>query len=254
MNLATPSNACMQWLQQSLRDLKNARVQDSPSSVDLPVTRERLLAALYAGNRAVAQDLCDAHDRAFGRARASVMDLILPSVYQIEEQWLAGARSYGEVLCAYWHVQGLLQRDAQGLRQPPHMLDMPVQGQVVLATVPGCEHTLGVWVVSESFRAWGWQVTTVLEGGREALVQAVSQRPVDFLGLSVGHDAALEGLVDLLKHLRASSCNPALRILVGGNIFDMPAAQYDWIGADYLAATANDALQYCASMFQRPAH
>ena len=254
MNLAHPSDACKQWLQDALRSLGAARALDLPATTDLALSQERLLAAVCAGDRARAQRICEVHDRDSGQPRASVMDLILPAVHRIEMQWLGGERSYSEVLHAFWHLQHLLQAPDERAGPPLPDAIPAAQGRVVLATAPGCEHTLGVLVVSESFRSWGWEVHTVLEGSRPALIQEVMRRSIDVLGLSVGHDAGLQGLADLLRELRASSRNPALQIMLGGNVFDMPPAQYDWIGADHVAASPHDALQFCASKLLRPTH
>ena len=53
------------------------------------------------------------------------------------------------------------------------------------------------------------------------------------------------GLADHIKNFRSVSKNPSIRIILGGNVFDMRASEYDWIGADYIAYSPNEALQYC---------
>lgn len=254
MNHDFASDACAQWLQNSLRSLKTNPLEEQHTSVDLAMPRQQLLAAMYERDLAAAQRICRAYAEASAGASASVRDLILPTVYAVEQEWLADRRDYNETLTAFWYLQQLLESPKNGPDRQPYVRPAPVQGRTVFATAPGCEHNLGVLVVSDYFRSWGWQVSTILEGRREVLVRQVSSLPIDFLGLSVGHDAGLVGMPELLQELRTCSCNPGMKILLGGNIFDMPSVEYAWLGADCLVTSPQDALQFCASIAQHRTH
>jgi len=254
MSINSALDACTQWLQHSLRSLKTDHVEVRLSSAALALPRQKLLAALYERDLVAAQRICQEFDEIKTGAQSSVRDLILPSVYAVEREWLDNSRDYNDTLAAFWYLQKLLERPKLGPEHQPFARSSSVQGRTVFATAPGCEHNLGVLVVSDYFRSWGWPAMTLLEGRREVLVREVSSQPIDFLGLSVGHDAGLEGLPELLQELRAFSCNSAMRILVGGNIFDMPVDAYAWIGADCLVTTPQDALQYCASIAHHRTH
>ena len=254
MNIDSASEACVQWLQDSLRSLKTAPAENRHSPTDLAIPRQKLLAALYRRDLEAARHICQEFDELRAGAQSSVRDLILPSVYAVEQEWLVDRRDYNETLTAFWYLQQLLERPKNRPDHQPSVRSTSVQGRTVFATAPGCEHNLGVLVVSDYFRSWGWQVSTLLQGRREVLVREVSSQPIDFLGLSVGHDAGLEGIPELLQELRACSCHSAMKILVGGNIFDMPVGEYAWIGADCLVTTPQDALQYCVSIAHHRTH
>ena len=254
MNINSASDNCTQWLQNSLRSLKTDPVEERDPSTDLVLPRQQLLEALYGRDLVAAQRICQEFDELRAWTQSSVRDLILPSVYALEQEWLVDRRDYNETLTAFWYLQQLLERPKNRPNHPSSVRSTSVQGRTVFATAPGCQHNLGVLVVSDYFRSWGWQVSTLLEGRREVLVREVSSQTIDFLGLSVGHDAGLKGMPELIQELRACSCNSAMKILIGGNIFDMPVGEYAWIGADCLVSTPLDALQYCASIAHHRTH
>ncbi len=254
MNINSTSDACIQWLQNSLRTMKIKGIEERAPSANLVLQRQHLLTALYERDLLTAQRVCQEFDEVRTGTQSTSRDLILPSVYAVEQAWLGDTRDYNETLTAFWYLQKLLERPMNGLGHQPSVQSPSVQGRTVFATAPGCEHNFGVLVLSEYFRSWGWQVSTLLEGGREGLVREVSSQPIDFLGLSVGHDAALKGIPELLQELRTCSINPGMKILLGGNIFDMPASEYAWIGADCLATLPQDALQFCTSIAQDRTH
>ncbi len=254
MNIYSSSDACTLWLHHSLHSLKKNLVENLNSSVDLVLPRQRLLAALYERDLVTAQRICREFDEAGAGANSSVRYLILPSVYAVEQEWLVDRRGYYETLTAFCCIQQLLEFSKSGSDHKRSASSMSMQGRTVFAAAPGCEHNLGVLIVSDYFRSWGWQVSTLLSGRRDVLMQEVNSKSIDFLGLSVGHDAGLEGVPELLQELRKCSCNPAMKILLGGNIFDMPAVEYAWIGADCLVTSPEEALQFCTSIVEHRTH
>lgn len=248
------TSACADWLEDALRGLKGKGNGPLVPSTGWASQRHELLLAVHRGDLAVAQEICQTHDQRRSQAGSCVVELILPTVHQVEKQWLSDAWAYNDVLFAFWNLQQLLLRRQDAGAPKRQWMGSASHGSAVFAPAPGNDHNLGALVVSEHFRACGWQVDTLLEGRKETLLQWVSERSVDVLGLSVGHDAALFGLGDLLLELRAASRHPAIRILIGGNVFEAAAAHYDWLGADCLAVTPEDALRYCASLAQRQNH
>ncbi len=258
MKIIQSANPCAQWLQDTLRDFRDATGQTGAGEHVHSDQFEQLLAALYGGDLSAAQAICRHYVTLGPAGRSSAMDLIVPAVYHIEKEWLNESRSYGSTLFAFWNLQQLLQRQQSvGLSDsssggPPAAPPLPGyrQGTLLMATVPGGAHTFGSLVVSGHFQANGWQVSTALESTRDALLHTVEDHHFDCVGLSLGQDSELEGLPDLLRDLRDASRNAALRVLVGGNIFVMRQSQYDWIGADYLASGAEDAFRYCLSVTQ----
>lgn len=254
MNSASASDVCVQWLKSALRSLTPGSDSIHATAARVPERHRAFMDAICLDDVHAAETLCRTHDRDSGNPNRSVIDLIVPTVHQLEREWLAHTRSYSEVLQAFWNLQQVLQlrqdSDARAVQDTPRAS----HGSVVLAAAPGNEHRLGALVVSAHFRASGWGVRTLSDASKDSLLQALHAQHTDVLGLSVGSDAGLLGLGDLLRELRALSHNPGLRIVLGGNIFDAPAAHYDWLGADCVALTPDDALQYCASFAQRRPH
>lgn len=250
MKIIQSTHSCAQWLQDTLRDFRDAAGPAGAPGCVHPDQFEQLLAALYSGDLSAAEAICRQHVTHGPGGRSSAMDLIVPAVYQIEKEWASDARSYGSTLFAFWSLQQLLQRQSAGAASPGVAATGYPPGSLLLATVPGAGHTFGAQVVGNHFQSNGWQVSTALEGSRDTLLQTVERSHFDCVGVSLGQDSELEGLPDLLRDLRDASPNPSLRVLVGGNIFVMRPSQYDWIGADYLATGAEDAFRYCLSVTQ----
>ena len=250
MKPASPLDDCDLWLSASLRELVD--IMGSRHRVAQPEgpAAQPLVEAIYAGDLAAAQALLAAPVAGTLRTGSAILEHILPAVYQIERNWTTDARSYTDTLYAFWNLQKLLNPspppgEAADAPEDPTTADGGASPCVILATAPGSEHTFGIQLVGDHFRALGWHPQVLLQTTHQSLLDLVGTRPVDVLGLSVGHDAALAGLSQLLVELRAASQNPALRIVLGGNIFTMSQVEYAWLGADCVARSADEAFNFC---------
>lgn len=256
MRTAPHLSACEQWLQESLAALKRSATGSfRPAALDLPGIHEQLLQAICSGDPhqpdLVLQSLaCSSPDQP-----VNVVQLVFPLIHQLENDWLTEKRNYSDTLQAFWNLQQWMERH---LRRPsggfPNRAHPQIDSRVLLSTAPGCEHNLGILAVSHFFQAQGLHAQVLTDGKRHAIVDALTSKEFDFLGLSVGHDAGLDGLIDFLNELRFASRNPRLRIFIGGNIFTMPHSEYAWIGADFLAHGPEDAFTYCLSVAQPKLH
>ena len=272
----TDLDSCEHWLRQAWVELK-APLPRAPLHASVaqasPDTAQDLLNALCLGDLAAARQLCLAPPQAQAgivhpQGMALALWHLLPVIHLIERDWQADRRSYSDTLYAYWNIQRLMQSLSQDGGQADHTLaPTPPMGRIFLASAPGCQHHLGVWVVADHFRTHGWQVQTLLDAPVHALIQAVRDERPDVVGLSVGHDAALQGVADLIRAIRHSNAIGPLRILLGGQVFMGSAAKrrgfaplpkphhttFDWLGADAIATDAQDALAWCVH-WKQPRH
>lgn len=245
MTSARDTNECEQWLSSSLREWANRRADRQAGDPPPSAALQPFLEAIYAGHLKTAEAWLVQHRVTDTPGQAQVLDWILPAIYEVERNWASDSRSYTDTLRAFWHLQKLLHDSAE-VPPPAHPANVHgARNTVVLAAAPGSEHTFGTQVVDDHFRARGWTPRVLLQTTAEQLKATLRDGAVDVLGLSVGHDAALAGLSQLLMELRAVSQNPQLRIMLGGNIFSMARSEYDWLGADCIAQTAEEAFNFC---------
>ncbi len=238
-------NLCEQWLHDSLLAFqRSTQSQAIPQEDTFCEHHEQLLAAAYRGSQeeclGVIQDIAPASNP------PNIIQLILPVVYRIELHWLNDRKSFSDTLLAFWCLQQLLKHHND--RHQTHwdaFANTPAARNILLSPAPGCGHSIGTLAVADFFRSSNWNTTVLIDTDHRLIVDTLSSHEFDFVGLSVGHDAGLDGLVDFLHTLRAHSRNPALQILVGGNIFTLAKSEYTWIGANFVAHSPMDALAYC---------
>jgi methanogenic corrinoid protein MtbC1 len=111
----------------------------------------------------------------------------------------------------------------------------------LLVNTPGSQHSLGLLIVSQYFKRYGWQVV----GGstwREAdMLTAVQTSAIDLVGLSVSDERRFAYLKQLISSLRKSSLNPGVLVMVGGPMLARNPRLAEWLGADFASAHADQA-------------
>ena len=257
MRSVSNSSTCEQWLQGSLMAFKkSASDLHGSASRNVRARNEQLMTAICIGDLNRCDQVLAELSQVDPDRQINVIQLVLPLIYQIESDWLSDRRNYGDTLEAFWNLQQWVERhqkrSSETLTRPSNPHHFP---RVLLSTAPGCDHNLGILTVSHFFREQGLTSAQVLtDGKRESVLDALTEHEFDFLGLSVGHDAGLDGLIDFLSESRAISRNHRLKIFLGGNIFTLPQSEYSWIGADHLAYRPEDAFAYCMSVAQPKPH
>jgi methylmalonyl-CoA mutase cobalamin-binding subunit len=250
------SDPCAQWLQRAWMDLKSPLVEAGGAPAQLKADAQRiqdLMQAVCCGDLHAARGVCVTGQNPVQPSLGQSIGLLLSVIECIEHEWQTDRLSYTDTLYAYWNVQRLIQQ----WDEPADFFGEAAstdQGRILLASAPGCQHQLGVLVVADHFRVYGWQVQALLDASRRTLLQAVQEQKFDVIGLSVGHDAGLEGLADLIRELRQVNVSASPRVLVGGNIFNHPYSAYDWLGADGVATSAQEALLLCRAWVKRNHH
>lgn len=178
-------------------------------------------------------------------AAAQALPLITPAVRRMESMWQRDQLSFSEVVFGFWALQRLMHYF--GLSRPPREAEPGSQGHVLLSPAPGALHVFGVLVVAESFRTAGWNVRQLLESHRDTILASVRDEYFDVVGLSLGQDADLLGLSDFIVTLRRESRNPNVRVILGGNIFAAPRAQYDFLAADFVSFDLEETLEFAGA-------
>jgi len=232
------SQGCNRWLHNSLQSLRN-RAQQKLSKFQFigehpdPKGGDARLASLLTDT---------------GSGPSSPSSAIIPALEELESAWLAGRISYTDTIYGLWLAKRRL--DSLDGPAPPMTTAGSAWGNVLLAAAPNSQHVFGLSIVTESFQGAGWNTTTLTDGDPGRLIQVAEAVPADVIGISVGHDEGLVGLAEIIALLRRKSRSSDVKIIVGGNVFAAPTRQYDWLRADFVALSIEDALGYCSRQVQ----
>lgn len=168
------------------------------------------------------------------------LDLFAPSARQLGEMWAADKCDFTAVTLGLWRLQRLLHECS-----PQFQIEAvpPVEGRrILLAPMPGSQHTFGVFMVAEFFRRAGWDVVDGPVASAADLVSAVTRNWFEIIGLSLSCDSRLDALAALIRDIRRSSRNRAIGIIVGGPVFNEHPDAVVRVDADVYAVDAQRAL------------
>lgn len=174
------------------------------------------------------------------------LELLAPAARRLGALWESDDCDFVEVTVGLGRLQQLL-RDLSQLFLAPAPAGDPV-GTVLLTSVPGEQHTLGLVMVGEFLLRDGWRVMVGAPWTEDDLVTRVSAEWVDVLGYSVGSAQRLAGLAREIRRIKGASRNSQLQIMVGGPLFaDQPTLVAE-VGAHALAADGRQAPQVARTL------
>lgn len=169
------------------------------------------------------------------------LDLIAPVAHRLGEMWLADECDFSTVTLCAWRLQRLLHDVSASFHAdaaPP-----ADDRRILLAAMPGEQHTLGLSMVGEFFRKAGWEVADAPLPLAADLVALAGRRWFEVVGISLGSDTRFDALSALVRELRRASRNPSVGIMVGGPAFlDRPEAVVR-VGADVSASDGRSAVR-----------
>lgn len=117
------------------------------------------------------------------------------------------------------------------------------RGRVLLAVVPGEQHTFGLAVVEEFFRRAGWHVQSEFLPSKPILIEHVRTEWFDLVGLSASGEVSAAGVTSVVTAVRAASLNKSVHVMLGGNLFVDDPALAVALGADFGARDAAEAVK-----------
>lgn len=180
--------------------------------------------------------------RSQGMTVASVItDIFSTTARHLGELWEQDRCTFVDVSVGMSALQQLLRSYAPAFEAEP-----APQGQghrILLAVVPGEQHTFGLSIVEEYFRRAGWYVQTAFLPSKAILLEHVRTERFDVVGLSASGEVAASGIASIIDSLRAFSINKNLQILLGGKIFaDEPELALA-MGADFGVRNVEEAIK-----------
>lgn len=156
---------------------------------------------------------------------------------RLGDMWLEDSCSFCDVTLG---VQRLIRSHAsREASAPVTMRSVCSSPFALLSPAPGDQHGFGIMLVGSALARRGWIVTADVPPTADALLAAVRRERFDMVGLSVGHERALDRIPALLAALRRASCNRGLAIALGGPMLNGRAALAHTLGADLHADDAD---------------
>lgn len=145
------------------------------------------------------------------------------------EWWVADTCSFADVTLGL-HRLTLLLFALEALPDPGRA--RLHGGAVLLAPAAGDQHGFGLAVVAAALRHTGWDVSVELSGDEERLIRRAAAGRLDCIGLSVGHDRAIEPTRRLIERLRHATRATRPTIAVGGPMLTRHPNLAALVGAD----------------------
>jgi MerR family transcriptional regulator, light-induced transcriptional regulator len=168
------------------------------------------------------------------------VELLAPAARQLGKYWEDDSQDFIDVTMALWRIQEILRELSS--RAPPVARNFSHGRSAIFAPMPGEQHSLGTLMVAECFERAGWQVDALIEPTQSELNVKIAEQYFDLVGLTVSCDCTTGTLVSLVKTIRAISCNPHIRIMLGGRFINENPQLVDACGADGTATDAKSAL------------
>ena len=168
------------------------------------------------------------------------LDLLAPAARRLGELWSEDACDFTQVTMGVWCLHQLLRETGNDLPDP--LLRRENDRRVLLVPVPGEQHTFGLAMVASFFRRAGWTVWSEPLASSNDLIGIVRNEWFSVIGFSLSCASRMEALATHIRRVRRASRNPAVGILVGGQIFLERPELVVMVGAD---ATAIDGRQAC---------
>ena len=197
-----------------------------------------LVRLLLAHEVAIASGFVQAIRRRCVSLEVIFLDLLAPAARELGLLWENDECDFMQVTVGLCRLHHLLREISAEFRSEED--EITSSRTVLLAPVPGEQHTFGVMLVAQFLRRAGWDVWNEFPSTQADIVELVRQNWFAVVGLSVGCDSRLDDVAEAIAAIRAASRNRSLGILVGGPVLSSNPQVATLVGAD---ATATDARQ-----------
>lgn len=182
---------------------------------------------------------------------AIYLQLLAPSARYLGELWEADTCNFSEVTLCLWRIQTMLYDLSPAFQSDAaQRAAAPIERRILIANLPGHQHTLGVSMLSEFFRREGWVTLTIPSPQPREIQDSLSTDWFDVLALSAGTDREIDDLQKTVQAARKTSRNPRLAIMVGGALLLRRPELVSIVGADGTANDANSALTMATNLVQ----
>jgi methanogenic corrinoid protein MtbC1 len=232
------------------RGLSHSGPASSPSeSLSLHVTSEdivELARIVIEHETEVACSYVDALRNQGVPVEEIFVDLLAPTARLLGEMWKADACCFTDVTIGTARIQQIVHELSPDFEKE---MAMAFEGRrILLMTMPGEQHTLGLMLIEEYFRRAGWDCSSGAPKDMRDMARRVRAQHFDVVGISVAWGALLDGISSTIQSIRKASLNKSIVVLVGGNIFLENPELVSRVGADGTAISGRHAVLQLRSL------
>ena len=166
------------------------------------------------------------------------LQLLAPVARRLGELWEQDRCDFTAVTVGLCCLQQVVLENSPAFQ--PRIGRADVDRRILLAPVPGEQHSFGLLMVGEFFRRQGWDVSSGSGTTTKELAAMVRRQWFAAFGFSLACEDRLEVLATTIREVRRASRNPQIGVLVGGRVFIDRPELAALVGAD---ATAPDGQQ-----------
>jgi methanogenic corrinoid protein MtbC1 len=175
--------------------------------------------------------------------------LLTPVARKLGQMWEEDESSFTDVTIALWRIKQLMY-DLSPLFQ--QYADENKKGSsIMLVPLPGSQHNLGLFMVSEFFARAGWRIWGELAATEDEIIRMAENDWFDVVGLSASVREQFPQLKELIKSIKAKSKNPHVGVIIGSPVFNQFPELVDDLGADMVGIDAADALEKATFFVER---
>jgi methanogenic corrinoid protein MtbC1 len=217
-----------------------------------PAEIEAFAKALLERSPDPAYRLLETHRERGVPLEAIYLQLFVGAAHLLGEWWESDDANFSQVTLSMTRIHGMLNQLSPSFHAGANSTQLERSGErrILMATMPGQQHTLGLSMLAEFFRRDGW-VVLAIPAPEPGLIQAsLSTNWFDLLALSASTDAEIDDLGSTILAARKTSRNPRLSIMVGGPLLMRQPHLGKALGADGVSSDAADALVLAQQLVQ----
>ncbi len=177
---------------------------------------------------------------------AIFVELMAPTARLLGEMWKADLCCFTDVTIGMARIQQIVHQLSPEFEKEAAMA---FDGRrILLMTMPGEQHTLGLMLIEEYFRRAGWDCSSGAPKDARDMARRVRAQHFDVVGISVAWGALLDGISSAIQGIRKASLNKSIVVLVGGSIFLDNPELVSRVGADGTAVSGRHAVMQLRSL------
>ena len=177
------------------------------------------------------------------------LHLLTPVARKLGEMWEEDESSFTEVTIALWRIKQLMYDLSPIFQQ--YAEQGKAGSSIMLVPLPGSQHNLGLFMVSEFFAKAGWRIWGELAATEEEIISMAANEWFDVVGLSASVREQFPQLKQLILSIKAKSKNPKVGVIIGSPVFNQFPELVADLGADMVGIDAEDALEKATYYVQR---
>lgn len=164
-----------------------------------------------------AQSLIDQSIEEGAHSTDLFLGLITPAARHLGELWEQDYCDFASVTIGLARLHEIAHRLGYVYQGGPQASGP--QRRLLLTTMPGSQHLLGLIVVADFFRRADWEVVIEIGTSEETILETIQHEWFELIGLSVSTERECKTLNSLLLKVREMSRNPTIRVILGGPVF-----------------------------------